>query len=55
MLCEALNLPRGTYYTRKRRENTITSYEIGDAEIKPLIEKIFMDSKKKIRQKANSP
>ena len=46
VLCEALNLPRGTYYNRKRRENTITSYEINDAEIKPLIEKIFMDSKR---------
>ena len=51
MLCEALNLPRGTYYNRKRRENTITSYEIGDAEIKPLIEKIFMDSKKRFGRK----
>ena len=51
VLCEALNLPRGTYYNRKRRENTITSYEINDAEIKPLIEKIFMDSKKRFGRK----
>ena len=24
VLCEALNLPRGTYYNRKRRENQLT-------------------------------
>lgn len=56
VLCEALNLPRGTYYNRKRREGRLTSYEISDSELKPLIEQIFRDSKnrfgrKPIRQK----
>lgn len=47
VLCEALNLPRGTYYNRKRKANIKTSYEKSDEEIKPLIEKIFYDSKER--------
>lgn len=45
VLCDALGLPRGTYYNRKRREGILTSYEISDMAIKPLIEKIFLESK----------
>ena len=44
VLCEALNLPRGTYYNRKRKANNKTSYEKSDEEIKPLIEKIFYNN-----------
>lgn len=51
VLCEALKLPRGTYYNRKRRKNILSSYEISDAEIRPLIEKIFIDSKKRFGRK----
>lgn len=51
ILCEALNLPRGTYYNRKRRENTVTSYEQNDEMIKPIIKQIFEDSKKRFGRK----
>ena len=51
VLCEALNLPRGTYYNRKRKANIKTSYEKSDEEIKPLIEKIFYDSKERFGRK----
>lgn len=45
VLCDALGLPRGTYYNRKRREGTLTSYDMSDIAIKPLVEKIFLESK----------
>ena len=45
VLCEALELPRGTYYNRKRREGSLTSYEINDILLKPMIEQIFRESK----------
>lgn len=51
VLCEALNLPRGTYYNRKRREGQLTSYEISDIKLKPLIEQIFRDSKNRFGRK----
>lgn len=51
VLCEALNLPRGTYYNRKRKAQIQTSYEKSDEEIKPLIEKIFYDSKERFGRK----
>lgn len=51
VLCDALCLARGTYYNRKRREKTLTSYELNDEEIKPLIEKIFLDSKRRFGRK----
>jgi len=51
VLCEALNLPRGTYYNRKRKANSKTSYEKSDEEIKPLIKKIFYDSKERFGRK----
>ena len=51
VLCDALGLPRGTYYNRKRREGMLTSYELNDEAIKPLIEKIFLDSKRRFGRK----
>lgn len=51
VLCEALNLSRGTYYNRKRRENIVTSHEKGDEDIKPIIKQIFYDSKKRFGRK----
>ncbi len=45
VLCEALNLSRGTYYNRKRREGKMTSYEINDIELRPLVSQIFHESK----------
>ncbi len=47
VLCEALNLARGTYYNRKRREHSQTSYEINDELAKPLIEEVFRNSKER--------
>lgn len=44
VLCEALHLPRGTYYNRKKREGQMTSYEESDEELKPLIEKLFHEN-----------
>lgn len=51
VLCDALELPRGTYYNRKRREGIPTSYELNDEAVKPLIEKIFLDSKRRFGRK----
>ena len=56
VLCEALQLPRGTYYNRKRRENNPTASELSDERIKPLIKQIFEQSgnrfgRKPIKQK----
>ena len=50
-LCDALSLPRGTYYNRKRREGQRTSYEINDEKLKPLIRQIFHDSKNRFGRK----
>ncbi len=51
VLCEALNLPRGTYYNRKRKENQISSYEKNDELLKPIIRQIFYDSKRRFGRK----
>lgn len=51
VLCEALNLSRGTYYNRKRHENFVTSYDRDDEVIKPIIKQIFYDSKKRFGRK----
>lgn len=51
VLCEALELSRGTYYNRKRREGKLTSYEINDAKLKPLIKQIFYESKRRFGRK----
>lgn len=51
VLCESFNLPRGTYYNRKRKENFKNSYEKSDEEIKPMIERIFYDSKERFGRK----
>lgn len=49
--CDALGLPRGTYYNRKRREGKLTTYEISDVEMKPLIEQIFHESNQRFGRK----
>ena len=51
VLCEALNLSRGTYYNRKRREKEKTIYEFKDEEARPLIEQIFRTSKNRFGRK----
>lgn len=51
VLCDALSLPRGTYYNRKRREGQRTSYEINDEKLKSLIRQIFHDSKNRFGRK----
>ena len=51
VLCDALGLPRGTYYNRKRREGKMTTYEISDVEMKPLIEQIFRESNQRFGRK----
>ena len=45
VLCEALNLPRGTYYNRKRREKMLTQHDKDDEFLKPIIKQVFFDSK----------
>lgn len=45
VLCEALHLPRGTYYNSKKREGQMASYEKRDEELKPIIEKLFHEKK----------
>ena len=47
VLCEALQLPRGTYYNRKKRGEKPNQYEIADNEIKVLIREIFDESKER--------
>ena len=44
VLCEALKLPRGTYYNRKRNQGLMNSYQKSDEELKPLIGKVFHDN-----------
>ncbi len=44
VLCDAVSLPTGTYYNRKRRETYSTFYEKNDESVKPLIKEIFEES-----------
>ena len=44
ILCDAVSLPTGSYYNRKRREAYTTCYERNDELIKPLIKEIFENS-----------
>lgn len=44
ILCDAVNLPTGSYYHYKRRETYCTLYEHNDELIKPLIKEIFENS-----------
>lgn len=44
ILCDAVNLPTGSYYHYKRREAYCTLYEHNDELIKPLIKEIFENS-----------
>ena len=47
VLCEALQLPRGTYYNRKKRGKDPNQYELADNELKVLIREIFEESKER--------
>ncbi len=56
VLCEAVKLPRGTYYNRIRRKKLQTQSQKHDIELKGLIQRIFESSnerfgKKPIKQK----
>lgn len=51
VLCEALHLPRGTYYNRKKREGQLNRYQEADEKIKPLIREIFLQSKRRFGRK----
>lgn len=51
VLCEALHLPRGTYYNRKRNEGQLNRYQQADNEIKPLIKEIFLKSGRRFGRK----
>ncbi len=44
VLCEALQLPRGTYYNRKKKGNLPSRYELADKELSVLIREIFYQS-----------
>ncbi len=44
VLCEVLQISRGTYYYRVNHEKIPTQYELSDDEFKPLIKQIFFDS-----------
>ncbi len=51
VMCDALNLSRGTYYNRKRREQQMSKHDADDAEMKPLIQQIFYESKQRFGRK----
>lgn len=56
VLCEALQVPRGTYYNRQRRKCFQTKTELEDEKLKTLIKQIYKASngrfgKKPIKQK----
>lgn len=51
VLCDALNLPRGTYYNRKRRENNPTVSKLNDEKLKLLIKEVFEESKGRFGRK----
>lgn len=41
VLCEAVGIPRGTYYNRKRSENKKTLYEKNDEYLGPIIKQLY--------------
>jgi hypothetical protein len=48
VLCEALQIPRGTYYNRKKKGNLPSSYELADRELSVLIRDIFYQSNERV-------
>ena len=44
VLCEALQIPRGTYYNRKKNGDVPSRYELADNELSVLIREIFYQS-----------
>ena len=51
VLCDAVHLPRGTYYNRKKREGQLNRYQEADEKIKPLIREVFLHSKRRFGRK----
>lgn len=47
VLCEALQLPRGTYYNRKKKGDVPNRYELADKELSEMIREIFYESKER--------
>ena len=44
VLCEALQIPRGTYYNRKKKGDIPNRYELADKELSVMIREIFYHS-----------
>lgn len=51
VLCDAVHLPRGTYYNRKKREGQLNRYQEADEKIKPLIREVFLQSRRRFGRK----
>ena len=47
VLCEALQIPRGTYYNRKKKGDIPNRYELADKELSVMIREIFYHSKER--------
>ena len=47
VLCEALQIPRGTYYNRKKKGDITNRYELADKELSVMIREIFYHSKER--------
>lgn len=48
---EAFGIPRGTYYNRKKAEQSKTVYERNDERVKPIIKEIFTKSEYQLGKK----
>ena len=51
VLCDAVSLPRGTYYNRKNREQSPTQHEPDDEQLKKLIKDFFDQSEYRLGKK----
>ena len=47
VLCEALQIPRDTYYNRKKKGDIPNRYELADKELSVMIREIFYHSKER--------
>lgn len=47
VLCEALQIPRGTYYNRKKKGDIPNRYELADRELSVMIREIFYHSRER--------
>ena len=50
VLCEALQIPRGTYYNRKKKGDIPNRYELADKELSVMIREIFYHSKERFKR-----